>query len=223
MQATLNARLWWAALETVYMVGASGMMALVMGVPLGALLFVTGDSRFGAHRGWYHAMSLLVNMGRSLPFVILMILVIPLSKWLLGTSIGTHAALVPLSLAAIPFMGRVVENALMEVDSGVTEVMFSLGATPWQSIRYGLLVEAWPAILSGWILTLVNLVGYSAMAGTLGGGGLGKLAVDYGYKRFDSDVMLWTVVILFLMVQMLEWLGRVIRTWQPRTRQQAVQ
>jgi len=155
-------------------------------------------------------LSSTVNLFRSIPFIILLIILIPFTKLLVGKSIGTTAAIVPLSICAIPFMGRLVETALREVNSGVIEAAQGMGASPMQIILKVLIPEALPAIISSITITTINLVGYSAMAGVIGGGGLGDLAVRYGYQRFMLDIMLYTVAILVLMVQLIQLIGDFI-------------
>jgi D-methionine transport system permease protein len=149
----------------------------------------------------------IVNAARSTPFIILMVAIIPLTRLIIGTSIGTNAAIVPLSLAAIPFVGRIVESALKEVDFGVVEAAQAMGASPREIIWKVLLPEAMPSIVLGLTLTVISLIGYSAMAGAIGGGGLGDLAIRYGYQRFRGDIMLATVVILIVQVQVVQSLG----------------
>jgi D-methionine transport system permease protein len=190
--------------QTIYMVALSSVIATLFGLPLGVLLFVTKPGNILANRTLYQILGTIVNMTRSIPFVILMIAVIPLTRLLVGTSIGTNAAIVPLSLAAIPFIARIVENALLEVDAGLIEAALAMGATPCQIIKKVLLPEAFPSIINGLILTVISLVGYSAMAGAVGGGGLGDLAIRYGYERFDMTVMLLTIAIMIILVQVIQ-------------------
>lgn len=194
-------------IDTLYMVGLSSLIAFIAGLPLGVVLSVTGPGGILENRPLNAALSLIVNVGRSIPFIILMIAIIPLTRKIVGTSIGTNAAIVPLSVAAIPFVARVVESALREIDEGIVEAALSMGATPMEIVRKVLLPEALPAIIAGLTLTLINLIGYSAMAGTIGGGGLGDIAIRYGYQRFMPDVMLATVVMLVVMVQLCQVVG----------------
>lgn len=199
--------LWTATLETLYMVGVSVIIAEVIGLPLG-ILMVTSEEGHILENFWLNKiLSFIVNVGRSIPFIILLVAIIPFTRFVVGTSIGTAAAIVPLTVAAIPFTARVVESSLKEVDSGVVEAALSMGASPWQIIVKVLLPEALPGLILGFTLTAVNLVGYSAMAGTIGGGGLGDLAIRFGYQRFRGDVMLYTVIILVVLVQALQMLG----------------
>lgn len=193
--------------ETLYMVGASVMLAVVFGLPMGVLLVATEKGSILENPGICQALSAVVNIGRSIPFVILMVAIMPFTRLVVGTSIGTTAAIVPLTIAAIPFMARMVETSLREVDAGVVEAAQAMGASPWEIIKKVLLPEAKPSLILGITITAINLVGYSTMAGAIGGGGLGDLAVRYGYQRFRGDVMLATVVILVLLVQGIQMLG----------------
>ncbi len=194
-------------LESLYMICASSGIAFLLGMPMGIVLSVTDRGNILENRPINSALSVIVNVGRSVPFIILMVAIIPLTRLIVGTSIGTNAAIVPLSLAATPFVARVVESALREIDQGVIEAALSMGARPMEIIYKVLLPEALPAIIAGLTLTLINLVGYSAMAGAIGGGGLGDIAIRYGYQRFKPDIMLITVVILVLMVQFFQFVG----------------
>ncbi|NUT32504.1 MAG: ABC transporter permease [Hamadaea sp.] len=197
--------LWPATLETLRMVGLATLFTVLAGVPLGVLLRV-GPAPVR------HALGLVVNIGRSLPFIILMIAVIPFTRLVVGTSIGTEAAVVPLTVGAIPFFARLVEGALADVDPGLTEAGHAFGATRTQIVAKILLPEALPALIRGLTVTVVALVGYSAMAGVIGGGGLGYLAIRYGYQRFETDVMLATVAVLIALVQIVQFAGdRVAR------------
>lgn len=196
-----------ATWQTIYMTLMSGIIAVIVGLPLGILLFTTRENNILTNRYLNSALSMGTNMVRSIPFIILLVALIPLTRFLTGTSIGTTAAIVPLSIAAIPFFGRLVEVALFEVDTGLIEAGLSMGATPSQIIRKILLSEAMPQILNGMTVTIINLVGYSAMAGAVGGGGLGDLAIRYGYHRFDTRVMIATIIVLIVIVQLLQWCG----------------
>ena len=198
----VSALLFKALGETLFRVGASSAIAFASGVPLGVILHVTSRGGLLERRVLNGLLSAVVNAARSTPFIILMVLLIPVTRLIAGTSIGTGAAIVPLSIAAAPFVGRVVEGALREVDRGVVEAAQAMGATSWQVIRKVLLPEAFPAILSGLTLSVVSLIGFSAMAGAVGGGGLGDLAIRYGYQRFRLDVMFATVAVLILLVQL---------------------
>ena len=193
--------------ESLYMVGVSSLVAFIIGLPMGIVLSVSASGNILENRPLNSALSVVVNIGRSVPFIILMVAIIPFTRMIVGTSIGTNAAIVPLSVAAIPFVARVVESALREIDAGIIEAALSMGATPFQIIYKVLLPEGLPAIIAGLTLTLINLIGYSAMAGAVGGGGLGDIAIRYGYQRFNPDVMMITVVILVLMVQFFQYAG----------------
>lgn len=200
-----------ATLETIYMVFASAFFALLIGLPLGITLFITGKKEIKPHVTMYNILDGIVNIGRSFPFAILIIAVIPLTRWIVGTSLGTTASIVPLSIAASPLIARIVENSFKEIDSGIIEASIVIGSSTWEMINKILLVEAFPNILSGMTLTIINLVGYSAMAGLVGGGGLGTVAIQYGYLRFDGWMMLWTVLLLILLVQIIQTLGNYFR------------
>lgn len=196
-----------ASLETLYMVFMSSVIAILGGLPLGVILYVTRKGKILQHAYLQQLLSMLVNMTRSIPFIILMIAIIPLTRLLVGTSIGSNAAIVPLSLCAIPFIARVIEGALLEVNQGLIEAAVAMGATSWQIIKKVLIPESLPGIINGLTLTVVNLIGYSAMAGAVGGGGLGDLAIRYGYQRFDPIMMLAAIVVMIVLVQMVQWGG----------------
>ncbi|MBE3599195.1 MAG: ABC transporter permease [Limnochordaceae bacterium] len=199
--------LWQALLETLYMTGVATVLAHVAGVPLGVLLVVTDRGHVLEQRALHEVLAGVVNVGRSIPFIILLVAIIPFTRWVVGTSIGTTAAMVPLTVAAIPFVARLVEAALREVDPGVVEAAQAMGATPWQIVTRVLLPEALPGLALGAAITAISVVGYSAMAGAVGGGGLGDLAVRYGYQRFRTDIMAQTVVLLVVLVQGMQALG----------------
>lgn len=199
--------LWQATLETLYMVFASGLSATLFGIPLGMALFVTRPGQIKENAFLYNVLSIVVNIGRSVPFVILLVAIIPFTMLLLGTFIGTTAAIVPLSIAAIPFIGRLVENALMEIPSGLVEAAKAMGATNFQIMTKFLLPEALGSIVNVITVTLVALVNYSAMAGTVGGGGLGYVGIQYGYQTYKPMILLITVVILVVMVQIIQMCG----------------
>lgn len=196
-----------ATLETLYMVFLSALMASFFGIPLGIILYGTRKGNLFPHLFWQRFLNALVNMTRSVPFVILMIAVIPLTRLLVGSSIGTNASIVPLSLCAIPFVARVVENALLQVNPGLIEAAISMGATPLQIIKKVLIPESMSGMINGITLTIVNLIGFSAMAGAIGGGGLGDLAIRYGYQRFDMSMMFLTIAIMIILVQIVQWSG----------------
>ncbi|GKW48147.1 methionine ABC transporter permease [Halomonas sp. NCCP-2165] len=196
-----------ATLDTLYMVGISGVIAALLGVPLGVLLYVTRPGQILARPLLNQVLGIATNVGRSVPFIILMVAIIPFTRVIVGTSIGTNAAIVPLTVAAIPFVARLVEGSLNEIPPGLVEAAQSMGATPYQIITKVLLPEARGGIITGLTITVVTLVSYSAMAGAVGGGGLGDLGIRYGYNRFDPLVMLITVAILVVMVQGFQSLG----------------
>lgn len=213
----LYALLWKSTLETLYMVGLSTLLAALGGLVVGVLLTATGRGRVLAAPRLNRVLGAVVNVGRSIPFIILLVAIIPLTRWLVGSAIGTQAAIVPLVVGAIPYVARLVEGALEEVDGGVVEAVVSMGATPWQVITRAYLPEAVPALVRGVTLTAITLIGYSAMAGAVGGGGLGDVAVRYGYQRFRPDVMLATVVILVGLVQLIQFAGETLaRRWDRR-------
>ncbi len=193
-----------ALLETTYMVAISAFVAALVGIPLGVILVTTDKGHILENIPLNSVLGAIVNAARSTPFIILMVAIIPITRMIVGTSIGTNAAVVPLSIAAIPFVGRIVEAALKEVDHGVIEAAQAMGASPWEIIKKVLLPEALPAIILGLTITIISLIGYSAMAGAIGGGGLGELAIRYGYQRFRADIMLATVVILIAQVQLVQ-------------------
>ncbi len=199
--------LWQATSQTLYMVFVSSAVSLFFGLVLGVSLFLTRAGQLWANRLVHSVLGFWVNVGRSVPFIILLVALIPLTRFLVGTSIGTNAAVVPLIIAAIPFYARIVETALGTVPTGLIEAANAMGATHWQLVRSVLLQESRSSLIKGATLTIIGLVGYSAMAGAIGGGGLGELAINYGYQRFDWVVMLETVIILVVMVQLIQWLG----------------
>lgn len=196
-----------ATWETLYMVIVAVLIAQVLGLPLGILLTVTDKNHILENGPFNKIIGTIVNIGRSIPFIILMVAIIPFTRVLVGTSIGTTAAMVPLTVAAIPFVARLVESAMKEVDPGVIEAAQAMGASPGEIIWKVLIRESLPALVLGFTLTAVSLIGYSAMAGAVGGGGLGDLAIRFGYQRFRGDIMLQTVVILVVMVQVIQMLG----------------
>ncbi|WP_275288378.1 methionine ABC transporter permease [Halomonas elongata] len=196
-----------ATLDTLYMVAVSGLIAAALGIPLGVMLYVTRPRQILAQPVLNGVLGIITNIGRSIPFIILMVAIIPFTRTLVGSSIGTNAAAVPLTIAAIPFIARLVEGALNEIPPGLVEAAQSMGATPWQIITRVLLPEARGGIFTALTVTIVTLVSYSAMAGAVGGGGLGDLGIRYGYNRFNPTIMLITVAILVIMVQGFQSLG----------------
>ena len=199
-----------ATLQTIEMVFWSTVFSLIMGLPLGVLLHVTDKEDQGGiipKPVLNEILSRIVNILRSFPFLILMIVLMPVARFILGTTIGTRASVVSLSIAAAPFVARVIETSLKEVDPGVIQAAKAMGSTNWQIIVKVMLPEALPSLVSGVTLTIINLIGYSAMAGTIGGGGLGDLAIRYGYQRFRSDVMLAAVIVIIVLVEVVQFVG----------------
>ena len=207
-----------ATYETLEMVFLGSIIATLIGLPFGVILYITRKGNILEHPLVYSLLSSIVNIVRSIPFIILMIAIIPFTRLLVGTSIGTAAAIVPLSICAMPFIARIVENALLEVNRGLIEAATSMGATTSQIIRKVLIPEALPGIINGLTLMVVTLIGYSAMAGAVGGGGLGDLAIRYGYQRFDVITMLLTIIIMIILVQAVQWLGDKTAKWFSRGR-----
>ena len=193
--------------QTAEMVLIASFFAVLGGLPLGLLLLITRDPYFSQHIVIHRSLAIIINMVRSIPFIILLVAITPLTQLIVGTSIGTVAAMVPLALSAIPFYARLVESAVKEVPDGLKEAAVAMGATPMQIIYKVLLPEAYGSLIRGTTLTVITLIGYSAMAGAIGGGGLGDLAIRYGYERFELSVMIWTVLVLIVMVQVLQWFG----------------
>jgi len=194
--------------NTLYMVICSTLIAILIGLPLGVILTVTDRGHLKENRWVHELLGSVVNVGRSFPFAILMIALIPLTRWIVGTSLGTTASIVPLSIAAIPFMARMVEGSLKEVDKGMIEAAIVMGSSHWQIISKVLIPESLPSLILAITTTIINLIGYSAMAGTMGGGGLGKIAIQYGYQRFNVVLMVVTVIVLILLVQLIQGMGQ---------------
>lgn len=194
-------------LETVQMTVISTVVAVLLGVPLSVILVITSRGHIMQNESVNKVLGAIVNATRSIPFIILMVAIIPFTRLVAGTSIGTTAACVPLTLAAIPFLARLVETAIKEVNGGVIEAAQSMGATPLQIIWKVLLPEALPTLIDNITVLIVNLISYSAMAGAIGGGGLGDIAIRYGYQRFQGDVMLATIIILIVLVQVIQSVG----------------
>ena len=200
-----------AAAQTAVMVVFSTLFSLLLGLPLGILL-CTSDPQSGIRPrpALYQILTRIVNALRSFPFIILMIVLFPLSRVIVGTSIGTKATIVPLSIAAAPFVARIIESALKEVDKGVVQAARAMGSTTMQIIFKVLIPEALPSLIDGVTLTVINVIGYSAMAGAIGGGGLGDLAIRYGYQRFRSEIMAIAVIVILLMVELIQMLGTAL-------------
>ncbi|MBV7563227.1 methionine ABC transporter permease [Pseudomonas sp. sia0905] len=199
--------IWQASIDTLNMLGGSMLFTVLFGLPLGVLLFLTGPRQMFEQKGLYAVISLVVNVLRSVPFVILLILLIPVTVVITGTSLGVAGAIPPLVVGATPFFARLVETALREVDRGIIEATQSMGASTRQIIFNALLPEAMPGILAAITVTAITLVSYTAMSGLIGGGGLGDLAVRYGYQRYQPDVMFVTVALLVVLVQILQTIG----------------
>lgn len=196
--------------ETLYMVFISTVFTVILGLPLGILLVITREDSVLPNSNIYNSLSILINITRSIPFVILMIFIIPFTRLVVGSSIGTNAAIVPLVVAAIPFFARLVEGSILEVNPGVIEAGVSMGASPLEIVLKILIPEAMPSLVLNVTVTIINIIGYSAMAGAVGGGGLGYLAIGYGYHRFQTDVMFATVIILIILVQLIQISGNKI-------------
>ena len=222
MSANLIGLLFDATLQTLYMVAVSTVLGTLFGLPLGVFLATSQRGELLSAPWLNKVLGLIVNAARSVPFIILVVAIIPFTRMIAGTSIGTTAAIVPLTIAAVPFIARLVENAIREVDAGLIEAARAMGATPYQIIRKVLVPEALPGITLGLTLAVVSLIGYSAMVGAVGGEGLGDLGIRYGYQRFMPEVMLAVVVILILLVQAVqscgEWIASRFDKRAPRNR-----
>lgn len=196
--------------ETLQMTVISTIASMIIGIPLGVILVVTSKGHILANKFINTILGAIVNAGRSIPFIILMVAIIPFTRMVVGTSIGTTAACVPLTLSAIPFLARLVETSIKEVNFGVIEAAQTMGASPFQIIKKVLLPESKSNIVDNVTVLVVNLISYSAMAGAIGGGGLGDIAIRYGYQRFQGDVMIATIIILIVMVQVCQMIGDTI-------------
>ena len=202
-----------ATLETLYMVALAAIFTVAIGLPVGVLLFLTRKEGIIPNRALSVVLNCVVNIGRALPFVILLIAMIPVTRLIVGTALGSTAAVVPITLGAFPFFSRIVENALDEVDRGRIEAVIAMGGSHWHIVSRVLLPEALPALVAGITLTTVMLIGFSAMAGVVGGGGLGDLAIRYGYQRFDNTLMAATVLVLLALVLVVQKSGdRLVRS-----------
>ncbi|WP_442783932.1 methionine ABC transporter permease, partial [Collimonas fungivorans] len=199
--------IWQATWETLAMTGFSLLFTILLGLPLGILLFITGKRQLLEQRGIYRALSLVVNVLRSVPFLILLIVMIPVTVILVGTSLGVQGAIPPLVLGTAPFFARLVENVLREIDRGVVEACQAMGANKRQIIFGALLPEALPGLIAATTVTAIALMSYAAMSGVIGGGGLGDLAIRFGYQRFQTEVMVTTVAVLVVLVQALQFSG----------------
>ncbi|WP_062561123.1 methionine ABC transporter permease [Paracoccus aminovorans] len=224
MSANLIPILWEATLQTLYMVAMSTLLGTLIGGPLGVFLATSRRGELLSAPWLNTVLGLVVNAARSTPFIILVVAIIPFTRMIAGTSIGTTAAIVPLTIAAAPFIARLIETAIREVDAGLIEAARAMGATPGQIVRKVLIPEAMPGIILGLTLAVVSLIGYSAMVGAVGGEGLGDLGIRYGYQRFMPEVMLAVVVILIVLVQLVqscgEWIASRFDKRAPRNRGQ---
>ena len=203
---TLNL-LYTATLDTLYMTFAAAAIAALVGIPLGVLLYATRPNNFLAKRSIYLPLGIVINIGRSVPFMVLMLAIIPFTRFVAGSAIGNTAALVPLSISAIPFIARMVENIINEVPKGLIEAAQAMGATPMQIVGKVLLPEARAGLINTMTIVIIALIGYTAIAGAIGAGGLGKVAKSYGYDRYKPEIMFACVVILVIMVQCIQSLG----------------
>ena len=199
--------LWEGVLDTLYMTIASTVLSYVFGMFMGVLLVICRKDGIAPRPVLYACLDVVVNLTRSFPFLIIMIAVIPVTRFIVGTTIGNNATVVPLVIAAAPFVARLIEASLLEVDNGVVEAAQSMGASTWQIITKVLLPEALPSLLTGSAVAAITILGYSAMSGAVGGGGLGKLAIMYGYNRYQTDVMFATIILLIIIVQLFQMLG----------------
>ncbi|HHT62202.1 MAG: methionine ABC transporter permease [Bacillota bacterium] len=194
-------------LETIYMTMASALFSYIFGLPLGVISVVSEPAGILPNPKLHNVLDKIINITRSIPFIILLIALLPLTRLIVGTTIGPTASIVPLTIAAIPFVARLVETALKEIDYGIIEAAQSMGATPWQIIRKVMIPETLPSLIMGASITTITLIGYSAMAGVCGGGGLGDLAIRYGYYRYEDDVMILTIILLVIIVQIIQSIG----------------
>lgn len=199
--------LWEGVIDTIYMTVASTVLSYVFGMVMGVLLVICRKDGIAPRPVLYACLDVVVNLTRSFPFLILMIAVIPVTRFIVGTTIGNNATIVPLVIAAAPFVARLIEASLLEVDGGVVEAAQSMGASTWQIITKVLLPEALPSLLNGSAVAAITILGYSAMSGAVGGGGLGKLAIMYGYNRYQTDVMFATIILLIIIVQLFQMIG----------------
>ncbi|MFN8769631.1 MAG: methionine ABC transporter permease [Neisseriaceae bacterium] len=199
-----------AILDSIYMLGISVFFSTVIGIPLGLILYLTNKGMVLQNKLIYQTLSFIINVLRSVPFIILLIVMMPLTSILVGTSLGVKGVIPPLIVGAFPFFARLVENSLKELDVGIVHMAESCGATNWQIVWHILLPEILPSIIASITVTAIALVSYTAMAGTVGGGGLGDLAIRYGYQRFQTNIMIVTVVLLIIMVQIIQFIGDLI-------------
>ena len=205
--AQLVEMLWEGVVDTLYMTVVSTLLSYVFGMVMGVLLVICRKDGIAPCPVFYAVLDMVVNLTRSFPFLILMIAVIPFTRFLVGTTIGNNATVVPLVIAAAPFVARLIEASLLEVDAGVVEAAQSMGASTWQIITKVLLPEALPSLLNGSAVAAITILGYSAMSGAVGGGGLGKLAIMYGYNLYQTDIMFATIILLIVIVQLFQMIG----------------
>ncbi|ABK81754.1 ABC transporter permease [Campylobacter fetus] len=199
-----------ATIDTLYMTFISTFLAFMIGLGLAIILVLTKPNGLKPNKGIYNTLDLIVNVLRSFPFIILIIVLFPLTKFIVGTSIGTSAAIVPLTIGSAPFIARLIENAMNEVDYGVIEAALSYGANKTQILFKIMFIEALPSIINAITLTLIVVIGFTAMAGAVGGGGLGDVAMRYGFQRFRPDIMAYTVIILIVLVQVIQMIGNLL-------------
>jgi D-methionine transport system permease protein len=208
-----------ALLQTIHMVAVAGIIGSLIGLPIGIFLATSGKGELFAAPKINRVLGLIVNATRSTPFIILVVAIVPMTRFITGTSIGTSAAIVPLTIATIPFFARLVEAAIREIDKGLIEAARAMGATPYQIVFKVLLAEARPGIVLALTMTIVSLIGYSAMVGAVGGGGLGDLGIRYGYQRFNSEMMVAVVIVLIVLVQLVQSAGdSLARRFDKRSR-----
>ncbi|MDR1309517.1 MAG: ABC transporter permease [Deltaproteobacteria bacterium] len=206
-----------SSLQSLYMVSVSSLLTSLFGIPLGILVVITRKGHILENKFLYRVLGFIINATRSIPFPIFIVFVIPLTRLVVGTAIGPTAVIVPLTLAAIVFMARLTETSLLEVPSGIIEAAQSIGASRWQIVWHVLLPEARPGLIMSVTITVITLISYSAMAGAVGGGGLGDLAIRYGYQRYQTDIMWVTVILLLLLVQGIQILGdRLVKKYSRR-------
>lgn len=196
--------------ETLIMVFISTIISLILGFPIGVLLVVTERNNIWERPSLNRVLNTIINIFRSFPFIILMIVLMPFTRFITGRTIGTVATVVPLSIAAAPLVARIIESSLKEVNKGIIEAAISMGSTPLQIIVKVLIPEAMPSLVLGITLTIINLIGYTAMAGAIGGGGLGDLAIRYGYHRFQTDIMIAAVILIIMLVQLIQYIGNKV-------------
>lgn len=202
--------------ETLYMTFAATLAAAIVGIPLGVLLYATRPRHFLANSAMYYPLGVVINIGRSIPFLVLMLAIIPFTRFVTGTALGNTAAIVPLSVSAIPFVARMVENIINEVPKGLIEAAQSMGATPLQIVRKVLLPEAKSGLINTMTIVIIALIGYSAVAGAIGAGGLGKVAKSYGYDRYRPEIMFACVILLVILVQVIQTIGDFLSKWADR-------